>query len=78
MGRYWAMKKKYLTVYDYGTGGAWTYIMASSADEILNKYPRLKIVDPEPKWFTDEDRRTTNTVDIDDDPDKFLVLMTKS
>ena len=72
------MKKKFLTVYDYDTGAIWTYIYANSKQEILKKYPRLEVLSHEPEWFTDENKNTTKTCDIDDDPDSFLVSMTRN
>ena len=71
----WAMKQKFLTLYDYGTGGIWTYIRANSAKEVSAKYPKLTILEKDPDWFTDEDRQATKTVDIDDPPDAFLAEM---
>lgn len=66
------MKTKFITVYDYGTGGVWRYIYAESAGEIQKKYPRLKVLDREPSWFGDEHRKYTLECDIDDPPDVFL------
>lgn len=67
------MKKKFLTVYDYGMGGVWTYILANSAKDVSDKYPKLKVLDQEPDWFFDQDtNKIIRTVDIDDLPDPFL------
>lgn len=71
------MRKKFLTLYDYGMGGVWIYICANSAEEISERYPELEVLDREPDWFDDEGRRTTKTVDIDDPPDVFLRGMRK-
>lgn len=69
----WAMKKKFLTLYDYGTGGIWTYILANSAKDILDKYPKLTIVDQEPGWFIDgRVHLVIRTIDIDDTLDECL------
>lgn len=75
MGEHRAMKTKFLTVYDYGTGGVWTYITAERRDDILRKYPKLQVMENDPAWFTNEDRNGIRTCDIDDDPDEFLVRM---
>ena len=69
------MKKKFLTVYDYGMGGVWRYIRADSAKDVLDKYPKLEVLHREPDWFTDESRRLTETNDINDPPDIFLRRM---
>jgi hypothetical protein len=77
MGSNRAMKKKFLTLYDYGSGGVWTYIYATSAQAISEKYPRLTIIEHEPEWFTDEDKKITKSYDINDEPDPFLSRMAK-
>ena len=71
------MRKKFLTLYDYGTGGCWMYICADSAQDVLDKYPELRILDREPDWFDDESRRITETVDIDDPTNLYLRGMRK-
>ena len=53
----------------------WRYILANSAKDVLNKYPKLTILDQEPDWFTDELRQVIRTVDIDDPPGEFLMRM---
>ena len=73
------MKKDFLVVYDYGTGGIWTVIHARSKEEIEQKFPDLKVMnDPRPDWMTDErfselydgvmKRRDYFYLDIDDKP----------
>lgn len=69
------MRKKFLTVYDYGTGGVWTYVTAGDRNDILKKYPKLQVLDSEPEWFTSDDRNGIRTCDIDDEPDDFLTRM---
>ena len=70
-----SMKRAYLVVYDYGTGGLWAIIMARSAAEIRARFPTLKIVEDRPKWMSAVDYEsicTTNCVDIDDAPSGWL------
>lgn len=68
------MKTKYLTVYDYGTGGVWTYINARSADEIKKRFPELVILENEPTWFKGR-KMQIRSYDIDDEPDEFLKML---
>ncbi len=78
MGADSKMKSKYLTVYDYGSGGVWTYIYANTPREIVDKYPKLQVLPDEPAWFTDQDRDITKSFDIEDEPDDFLSQMRSS
>ena len=45
------MKKRFLVVHDYGTGGAWAYVRAESADTITSNFPALTIVPETPEWL---------------------------
>lgn len=69
--------KKFLTVYDYGTGGVWYYIFARSREEITEMFPKLKILDKEPDWFDERERKITPVFTIGEEPDKFLKRMMK-
>ena len=71
------MKKKFLTVSDYGMGGVWTYIFANSAKDVSDKYPKLKVLDQEPDWFDASMRMCIKAVDINDLPDSFLAKVRK-
>ena len=64
------MKKQYLAVCDYGTGGVWCYISANSVEDIQKKYPGFIIYTKEPAWFSDLDRAIAKkiTFDIDEKP----------
>ena len=46
-------KRRFLTVYDYGTGGVWQWITANTVAEIAQKYPALLVVPDIPKWMTE-------------------------
>jgi len=73
-------KQEYLVLYDYGTGGAWAYILAESRDQIAERYPQLEIVAEPPDWLTgDEERllRERMTIDIDDSANRFLAALSQ-
>jgi hypothetical protein len=70
------MKQEFLTLYDYGQGGVWTVIVASSEDELRLKYPELEVVSSPPGSMTQDDleeiRSRRPAIDIDDVDDPFL------
>ena len=45
--------KKFLVVYDYGTGGLWAVLYAPSEAKILKEYPFLEIMPTRPDWMGD-------------------------
>jgi hypothetical protein len=47
------MKKEFLVVYDYGSGGVWAIVHARSAEEINAKFQDLEVVDPWPAFITE-------------------------
>lgn len=59
-------KKEFFVGYDYGMGGLWFFIWASSLEEITEKYPNIPVWENVPDWmfvpaksdkrFTDEMR----------------------
>ena len=68
------MKNKFLTCYDYSTGGIWKYFYAESAQKITDKYPELSISDVIPDWMDKSRviRLNELAVDINVDDDEFL------
>ena len=69
------MKQSFLTVYDYGQGGVWRVLLADSADEVVSRYPELKVLAEPPPWMSAEelyDIEARSTLDIDDQDDPFL------
>ena len=70
------MKEDFLVVYDYGTGGIWTVMRARSAEEIIQKYPVLKVVEKRPPWMTENEyeKVLSRATDIDDPPVGWLSL----
>jgi len=71
------MKRKYLTVYDYGSGGVWTYILAASAGDIKQRYPQLEVVEKAPPWLDSKrlDEMSPEVIDIDNGADPFLMAL---
>jgi hypothetical protein len=70
-----AMKRSYLVAYDYGMGAVWAFVVASSADEIMEKYPELVVVHARPEWMSDEmlyDIEERETYDLDASPTGLL------
>ncbi len=67
------MKRKFLVVHDYGTGGLWCVMAARSEAEIAEKFPELKVIEDRPPWMNDDEYRRIeigSSFDIDDDPPK--------
>ena len=71
------MPHRFLTVYDYGTGGVWQYFTASSAEAIRSKYPALTIVLTCPNWLEKKASGQLREYDIDAEPDAFLTELAK-
>ena len=59
------MPSRYLVVYDYGMGGLWAYVIASSATEILDAFPELEVVHEQPEWMDDAERGRLDVLDIE-------------
>jgi hypothetical protein len=49
-------KRRFLVVYDYGSGGVWAYVWARSTDEIQIRFRDLEVVDEEPEWMVGEEQ----------------------
>jgi hypothetical protein len=71
------MPPRFLTVYDYGSGGVWQYFTAPSADDIRAKYPALTIVPTIPSWLEEEGSTPLREYDINSEPDAFLTELAK-
>ena len=61
------MKRPYLVVYDYGTGGLWAYIWAESEEQITSRLD-VEVVPEPPAWLIGQ-KPGIFTLDIDDPPD---------
>ena len=59
------MPSRYLVVYDYGMGGLWAYVIASSATEILDAFPELEVVHEQPEWMDDAEHGRLDALDIE-------------
>lgn len=68
-----AMKKSYLVVHDYGTGGALAVIQARSESEISGKYRDLTLHTNWSSWMTSEHYNRLTSIDIDDPPSGWLI-----
>jgi hypothetical protein len=69
------MRRRFLTVYDYGTGGIWQYITADSPEQLAAKYPKLTVLIDPPPWWKERPLRDLKTCDIDAEPTEFLRTM---
>jgi hypothetical protein len=72
------MKTEFLAVYNYGTGGAWVYLLADSAAQIHERFPEIHVVRDRPDWLTEEEDqrlRERMTIDIDDTKNRFLAAL---
>ena len=69
-----AAKGDFLVLYDYGSGGVWARISGISENEILVRYPVLKIINPLPAWMSREDYAELFRFDIQDPPPDWLVI----
>ena len=65
----------FLTLYDYGQGGIWNFLLATSADEIREAYPELEVLSSPPQWMTAEDLRQIQTLDVRDTTSPFLTSL---
>ena len=65
-------RSAFLTLYDYGQGDIWTFLLADSEAEIREAYPQLEVVSVPPPWMTSDHLRLIRTVEIKDTDDPFL------
>ncbi len=63
--------KRYLVLYDYGTGGVWATMAAGSAEAIAQKYPLLAVV-ARPDWMTDQIYEGLTAYSLEQEADDFL------
>lgn len=75
------MKREFLAVYDYGMGGIWVIMRASTDQEITAKYPELSIMNKWPAWMTEAEYAQisqTMLFDIDDPPTGWLQTLVQT
>ena len=67
------MKKQYLVVYDYSTGGIWGLARADNASEIERLFPQLTVVSKRPAWMNEEriNKLRANSSFVIDDPSTY-------
>jgi hypothetical protein len=69
--------RPYLVSYDYGMGGLWWWIIATSADEITAAFREVTVLDePPPWWNADVDRLTPRRL-LTDEPDTALASLAR-
>ena len=51
LGKPETVASEFLVLYDYGMGGLWAVVIADSADEILSRYPEVRIANNRPDWM---------------------------
>jgi hypothetical protein len=57
------VEQRHLVAYDYGMGGLWAVVIASSPEAISARYPEVAVANERPHWMTDERYR-----ELSDDP----------
>jgi hypothetical protein len=45
----------FYVAYEYGTGAAWAFVKAETADDVVAELPELDVYDTPPEWMTIED-----------------------
>lgn len=45
----------FYVAYEYGSGAAWAFVKANSAEEVVAELPELDVYDTPPDWMTVED-----------------------
>lgn len=66
---------EFLVAYDYGMGGLWGIVIASSASDILARYPEVAIAESLPSWMSEDDlqRKRAEPLWLDDAPPQGLL-----
>jgi hypothetical protein len=70
--------RPFLVCYDYGSGGIWWWITASSPDAITAKYRDVIVFDQPPDWWDADSDGLTPRREISDPPDATLGLISRS
>ncbi|MCP3993952.1 MAG: hypothetical protein GY722_02660 [bacterium] len=45
----------FYVAYEYGSGAAWAFVKAETAEEVVAQLPELDVYDTPPEWMTIED-----------------------
>jgi DNA-binding CsgD family transcriptional regulator len=49
------MTRRYLALYDYGSGGVWLYVLGDSRRQIAALFPELEVFAEPPSWMSPEE-----------------------
>jgi hypothetical protein len=71
-------ERPFLVCYEYGTGGVWWWITATSPDAIIAKYRDVIVFDQPPDWWDADRDRLTPHRKLSDPPDTALALLSRS
>lgn len=45
----------FYVAYEYGSGAAWAFVKAATADEVVAEFPELDVYETPPEWMTIDD-----------------------
>ena len=45
----------FYVAYEYGSGAAWAFVKAETADDVIAEFPELDVYDTPPEWMTIDD-----------------------
>ncbi|MEA2001963.1 MAG: hypothetical protein U9N84_08785 [Actinomycetota bacterium] len=45
----------FYVAYEYGSGAAWAFVRADTADEVVAEFPELDVYETPPEWMTIDD-----------------------
>ncbi len=45
----------FYVAYEYGSGAAWAFVRAETADEVVAEFPELDVYETPPEWMTIDD-----------------------
>jgi hypothetical protein len=45
----------FYVAYEYGSGAAWAFVQADTADDVIAEFPELVVYDTPPEWMTVDD-----------------------
>ena len=45
----------FYVAYEYGSGAAWAFVKAQTADEVIAEFPEVDVYDTPPEWMTIDD-----------------------
>jgi len=69
--------RPFLVCHNYGQGGLWWWISASSASEITQAYKDIIVFEQPPTWWNDDADRNARRMLITDKPDATLALLAR-